>query len=197
MKKLAILLALVLMSTVMLSACGDSPADGQDETERPQDVPEYAKLIGDDEITDLLESFILTQDFLFTEPPASGGETADYNGREYYNITDENYDTWDEWSALFYSVYTDEFAENLLNLGTVINIDGAAYSDGGSRGNDVDNNYEYSVVETQSGSITVEMYRPYHPEGDEDATKVDVIVIVKTDYGWRIESNNGWNGSVE
>ena len=148
------------------------------------------------DIIGLLDGFIQTNNFLFTEPPASGNETAEYNGREYYKITDKNYDTWDEWSELFYGIYTDEFASNLLNgFDTVVNIDGETYSDGGSRGRDVDNDYEYTVTSATDSRITVEMRRGYLLEGDEDAVQVDTLTIVKTVNGWRIESNNGWNGN--
>lgn len=150
------------------------------------------------DVTYLLEGFILTQDFLFTEPPASGSETADYNGRTYYKITDEKYDTWDEWSGLFYRIYTDEFANNMLNnFNTVVNINGDTYSDGGSRGSDIDNNYDYTVIFANDDRIMVDMTRGYHPTGDEDSFMVDRLSIVKTDSGWRIELRNGWNGWTE
>lgn len=150
------------------------------------------------DITYLLDGFILTQDFLFTEPPSSGNETTEYNGREYYKITDEKYDTWDEWSALFYSIYTDEFADNLLNnFDTVVNINGETYSDGGSRGDDTDNDYDYTVVFANDNEMMVDMTRGYHPAGDEDSFLVDRLVIVRTDSGWRIELDNGWKGQAE
>lgn len=150
------------------------------------------------DVTYLLDGFILTQDFLFTEPPASGSETAEYNGRTYYKITDEKYDTWDEWSGLFYSIYTDEFANNLLNnFNTVVNINGDTYSDGGSRGSDIDNNYDYTVISANDNRMIVDMTRGYHPTGDEDSFMVDRFIIVKTDSGWRIELRNGWNGWTE
>lgn len=150
------------------------------------------------DITGLLDGFILTQDFLFTEPPSSGNETAEYNGREYYKIIDEKYDTWDEWSALFHSIYTDEFADNLLNnFDTVVNINGETYSNGGSRGDDTDNNYNYTVVFANDNEMMIDMTRGYHPQGDENSFMVDRLVIVRTDSGWRIELCNGWKGQAE
>ena len=152
----------------------------------------------DREITGLLDGFILTQNFIFTEPPSSGNETAEYNGREYYKITDKRYDTWDEWSALFYSIYTDEFADNLLNnFDTVVNINGETYSNGGSRGNDTDSDYDYTVVFANDNEMMVDMTRGYHPVGDENSFLVDRLSMVRTDAGWRIELRNGWNGWTE
>lgn len=150
------------------------------------------------EITGLLDGFILTQDFLFTEPPSSGNETAEYNGMTYYKIIDERYDTWDEWSALFYSIYTDEFANGLLNnFNTVVNINGETYSNGGSRGKDTDSDYNYTVVFANDTNMIVEMTRGYHPVGDENSFLVDKLSMVRTDAGWRIELRNGRNGWTE
>lgn len=146
-------------------------------------------------ITYLLEGFILTQDFLFTEPPASGSETALYNGRTYYKITDEQYDSWDEWSGLFYSIYTDDFANNLLNnFDTVVNINGNTYTDGINRGSDIGNDYDYTVIYINGNSMMVDMTRGYRPTGDEDSSLVLRLNLIKTDSGWRIERRNGWNG---
>ncbi|MCH5193531.1 MAG: hypothetical protein J1F11_06185 [Oscillospiraceae bacterium] len=150
------------------------------------------------EVTGLLDGFILTQDFLFTEPPSSGNETAEYNGREYYKIIDERYDTWDEWSALFHSIYTDEFADNLLNnFDTVVNINGETYSNGGSRGSDVDNNYSYTVIFANDNEMIIDMTRGYYFEGYENSFEVDRLRMVRTDAGWRIELSGGWKGQAE
>lgn len=147
------------------------------------------------DVTYLLEGFILTQDFLFTEPPASSSKTAEYNGRTYYKITDEKYDTWNEWSGLFYSIYTEEFANNLLNnFNTVININGDTYSDGGSRASNIDNSYDYTIIYINDNSMMLDMTRGYHPTVDENSFMLDRLCFVKTDSGWRIELVNGWNG---
>lgn len=169
MKKSLIIIMLTL-ALALCSACGDTHQELTDET-----------------ITSLIDTDLSISHFLYTEPPNSDYyDTTDYNGRTYYRIIDEKYDTWSEWESYILSAYCGDLAEFALSSDTIINIDGNSYCDGGSRGYDLSDNYTYEITSLSDDAATV-LVR--NPTIDNDYVRETTYTLKLTDGGWRIEIN--------
>lgn len=170
MKKLFFVIPLTLI-LIFCSACGDTSQE-----------------LTNDIITALIDADLQISKYLYTEPPISDYQDAvDYNGMEYYRVTDEKYNTWDKWESYIRSAYCGQLAENALMTDTVVNIDGNTYSDGGSRGYDLSDNYTYEVASTDGDTVTILMRNP-SLDPEDNYVNETTYTFRLTDDGWRIES---------
>lgn len=170
MKKILIIITLTLV-LILCNACGDT-----------------SQKLTDDAITALIDIDLQISKFLYTEPPASNySDTAEYNGREYYRVEEEEFDTWDEWDAFIRGAYCGQLAKDALATDTVVNIEGNTYSNGGSRGYDLSDNYTYEITSSDGNTVTVLMRNPSRDPEDNYVNETTYTFKLTND-GWRIEN---------
>ncbi len=142
-----------------------------------------------DELPELLERMYLYEGY-YNE---AVGITVDHNDRaedtRYCKVTDERFDTVDEWIAFAETVFTGEELDREKNALAeyVIEIDGCAYIIG--RVVPVWNfdTNTYSIIEENDTSATVELLRTRVAVGDNLVeTYKWTLALTHTDAGWRI-----------
>ncbi len=168
-----------------------SVADGWKNTDFPEVIG-----ISEKQTSELLkkEAFIFENTYLgcfrYSEPgvPFDMSNGIEKDGWMYYKITDPDFDTWDEWEALVREVYTGEAAEELLNAGYYIDVDGALYGSDSGVGFYYDRtNYCWHITDVADDWI--ELVKSYGGGGENEyVINRDIYGIVHTENGWRIES---------
>lgn len=172
------------------------------ETERVE-IPGLTNtgILSDDEIDYLIREHIRIYQYLtINSLPNTWDEgKVDIYGSDgqrsmtYYPVTDERYDTWEEWENYIRAVCTSEHAEYWLKYGdsdfaSVISVNGRTYTVDGARGEDRAN--DRFEVFTQDGDgvseYTVVVKVPRVGEGDEGLFDTDIYTFEKTADGWRI-----------
>ena len=170
-KSIKIFLALALTSALALFSACSAHENLTDET-----------------ITELIDSDLQITKFLYCEPPTCDySDAAELNGITYYRITDEKFDTQSEWENFILSAYCGGLAETALSSDTVVCIDGKTYSDGGSRGYDLSDNYTYETVSSSSDAASVVMHNPSADPDDSYSKETEYSLRLTAD-GWRIEA---------
>lgn len=122
-----------------------------------------------------------------------------YGGIDYYRVTDEDIDEWQEWEELLRRVYAPDLAETYLGVQTLVNIDGKTYCDGDSLVFKFTDSFTYGIVSSESQldagtNETVADYvvvRVKNVPADPHAnfTRVQDYILVRVPgFDWKIES---------
>ncbi|MCD8107530.1 MAG: IseA DL-endopeptidase inhibitor family protein [Oscillospiraceae bacterium] len=140
--------------------------------------------ITDEEIVALIDGDIQVGKYLYVYCPSTDWDNAiEYEGKIWYPVVQEGFETWDEWEAYIYSVYCGEWAEYALTNESYKNIDGKLYCDGGDRGYDLTDDYVYEILENADGTAKVKVT---NPGIDGDFAQEYTLIMTLTDDGWRV-----------
>ena len=190
MQKLTSLLFIAVIA-ICLSSCAGNTGKGSDQTVpdvlQDNDNKAIAKLT-DETITALIDIDLQIMKYLYTEPPfCDYQDSVEVDGITYYRVTDDNYDTWDEWEEYIRSAYCGELADKILMVDTLVNINGVTYDNGGSKGYALSDRYSYEILSSSDDTSTILMSNPAI-DPDDDYVKVTTYTFKLTNDGWRIES---------
>lgn len=105
------------------------------------------------------------------------------NGIDYYRVIDEKYDEWNEWTDYVKSIYVDEASEIIFNDLKIIEINGITYTNDGSAGNSISDEYTYEIVSEANDTVTILLKNTDNFTSETIETE---IILVKTSNGWRI-----------
>lgn len=138
--------------------------------------------ISDAEITDLLDKYneiiMLTE---YESPVFDSESSVQKNDMTYYRVTDESIDTWEEWTDKVNAVCSPALAEAVLSDSSLINIDGAAYTSGGSKGSDRSAEYTYEKTAENEAIVKTSSI-------SSDDIYENTAIFEHTENGWRISS---------
>lgn len=144
------------------------------------------KQISDEEINTLLQgrrqiySLLMYSNLDFdTESKVS------VNGIDYYRVIDEKYDEWNEWTDYVKSIYVDEASEIIFNDLKIIEINGITYTNDGSAGNSISDEYTYEIASEANDTVTILLKNTDNFTSETIETE---IILVKTSNGWRIKN---------
>jgi len=212
MKKYVSCFILLCLSALVFMACSDHEANKPPETENNQieteqnlpetetDAPETAPVVleltaaEEEEITALFNRMIEYEGHCL-EPLmlANGGEKIVIdNMGAYYKVTDERFDSWEEWMDFLGSIYTgdalEQVIEHIETIEDFVNIDGYTYVAAIAVTSFVKDDFSFSVEEKTSDIITVKLRRIERPSpGDHlEHEMFWNYKLQKTDEGWRI-----------
>lgn len=105
----------------------------------------------------------------------------------YLKVTNEKYDTWEEWTAFGESIFSKELFASLTENNTLfINVDGYTYCLPGDMGWYVSSEYTYDITESTEEKAVVEVRRTELVPGEDDTVHIDTFVMYPTENGWRI-----------
>lgn len=105
----------------------------------------------------------------------------------YLKVTNEKYDTWEEWTAFGKGIFCDELYDRLTESNTsFINIDGYTYCLPGDMGWYVSSEYTYDITESTEEKAVIEVRRTELMPGEDDTVHIDTFVMYPTENGWRI-----------
>lgn len=105
----------------------------------------------------------------------------------YLKVINENYDTWEEWTAFGESIFSKELFASLTENNTLfINVDGYTYCLPGDMGWYVSSEYTYDITESTAEKAVVEVRRNELVPGEDDTVHIDTFVLYPTENGWRI-----------
>ncbi|MDE7289495.1 MAG: hypothetical protein K2N71_08365 [Oscillospiraceae bacterium] len=146
--------------------------------------------ITDAEIKRLIEenNFIT----LYTEYeslPFDQNETAQWQGHEYYKVSDERFDEWNKWVEYVRTVYTEnsEKEEFILTQSHYISFNGFNFTDGGSMGCTIAfDQYTYERTDPIDGRPACIVKMPDLSEDGEGSFYVETLTFENTANGWRI-----------
>lgn len=158
----------------------DDVFDGRSSKSKNQDS------ISDEEIDALIEGraniiSLLMYSSLDYDPEI----TVSQNGIDYYMVTDENFDEWDEWTDYVKSIYSDSAASMIFNDSKLIEVDGKTYTNDGSKGNHLSEEYSFDIVSADGDTVTVLLKNADNFSSETVETE---IVLENTSNGWRIQN---------
>lgn len=108
-----------------------------------------------------------------------------FNGIDYYRVIDEKYDEWNEWTNYVKSIYDDEVSEMIFNDPKIIEINGETYTNDGSKGNSISDEYTYEIVSETNDTVTILLKNTDNFTSETIETE---IILIKTSNGWRIKN---------
>ena len=146
--------------------------------------------ITDAEIKRLIEeNNFITLYTKFESLPFDQNETAQWQGREYYKVSDERFDEWNEWVEYVRTVYTEnsEKEEFILTQSHYISFNGLNFTDGGSMGCTISfDQYTYERTDPIDGRPACIVKMPDLSEDGEGSFYVETLTFENTANGWRI-----------
>ena len=147
----------------------------------------------EDEVIELLKKAAFIDRALNCGGLSCGGEAEMIDGYEYYPVTDTDFDEWQEWEAYVESVYSWDYKINeILSDARIIKVGDKTYTDGGGRGYDLSDNFEWHQVisyEPDSTMVFGIAFNPYVGGGDGGVTTGYDVRL--TSAGWRIDTVYG------
>ena len=185
-------LTLLLCAALVLSACNTTPHDDSvtESTVNINDTMNNPDAITDSEISELIEAYLA---FEFLTERASDSMSVDYDqsytdGLYYYHkVTDERYDTWEEWAAYVGSIFTGDYLTRILNTKEVfINVDGYTYWQSGAMGWYIEDDYTYETSDISTDKMTLRIIRTESVPEEEENIITTNFELCMTDGGWRI-----------
>lgn len=143
----------------------------------------------EEEVIALLEKEAFIYRALYCGGLSSGGAAEVIDGYEYYPVTDPDFDDWQEWVDYVESVYSNKYTiKDVLSNPTVIKVGDKTYIDGGGRGYDLSDDFEWHQVLSRSPSSSKVFGIAYNPYVGGDGGKKTGYDLKLTSAGWRIES---------
>ncbi len=185
------LLVSVFIMLGMLTSCSDIISDTTNES---------SECVGNDEVTEcyisgaeieaLMQQYLLHEMYTVYDSLNADSSSVDESGI-YFKVSDENYDTWDEWIAFYESIFAGVALEEQLGIleteKVIKNIDGYTYCIPGGMGWTLSNEYLYDIVRCNQTRALVEISRTEHNFGESDPTeRIWYFLLGLTDDGWRI-----------
>lgn len=146
--------------------------------------------ITDTEIKRLIEeNNFITLYTKYESLPFDQNETAQWQEHEYYKVSDERFDEWNEWVEYVRTVYVEnsEKEEFILTRSHYVSFDGFNFTDGGGMGCMIAfDQYAYEMVDPVDGRPVCKVKMPDLYEGSEGNFYVETITFENTPNGWRI-----------
>ncbi len=152
----------------------------------------------DEDIAPLLERFRLYEQYTVyaSDSMEVDYKTQDDSGLYYYKVTDETYDTWDEWTSFYESIFTEDYAAELMQTEDLYkNIDGYTYCMPGAMGWYLGRVISYEITAQNGDEAVVEIVRRNSlpsdvPPSGEIVPRDEAFTyyLRYTDDGWRIAS---------
>lgn len=139
-----------------------------------------------DEIQEILEKrYFINTVTLYDTLSFDTEDKVTVDGLDYYRVTDEDFDDWDEWTAYVKSVYTDNKAEQVIseNQWKIISVDGKTYTNNGGKGSDLLDRISWYESFRYDDSSTISV----NTETTDGHFVTSNIRIKETPDGWRIE----------
>lgn len=144
--------------------------------------------ITDTEIKRLIEdSHFITLMTYYDTLPFDQVEPSKWQDRDYYKVTDERFDEWNEWVEYVRTVYSENMEEEILTSARYININGFTFTDGLSQGSDIlFHQYTYEMSDPADGRpvCIVKLPDAFDESGENFFT--ETITFENTANGWRI-----------
>ncbi|MGN1408593.1 MAG: hypothetical protein ACI4XJ_00290 [Eubacteriales bacterium] len=156
------------------------------------EVTEEKTAISTEEITVLIDNYLLYVCYTQYGAPRVGEESitvADESDpaiqREFFKVTDDRFDTWEDWTAFLESIFSGDCLEDALaNQVHIKNIDGCTYHDDGAMGWNRSPGYTYEINETPNDETTVRIIQKDVFTDEEHITE---FICVHTEDGWRFD----------
>lgn len=108
-----------------------------------------------------------------------------FNGFDYYRVIDEKYDDWNEWTTYVKSIYSDDAAEMIFSDPKIIEINGETYTNDGSMGNSISDEYTYEIISETNDTVAILLKNTDNFTSENIETEV---IFVNTSTGWRIKN---------
>lgn len=142
--------------------------------------------ISDEEINMLLQGRVQINNFLMYDMLQYDMESkTSINGYDYYRVSDEKYDEWNEWTTYVKSIYVDEAAEMIFNDFKIIEINGKTYTNDGCMGKSISDEYTYEIASEANDTVTILLKNTDNFTSETIETE---IILAKTSNGWRIKN---------
>ncbi len=141
--------------------------------------------ISDKEITSLIDSYLELNLLTHNSSPATEDwdDYVEIDGRRYYDVIDERFDTWEQWENYILSIVCGELADWYLQDEGFINVDGMLYAYEGGMGYTYTDDYVYEILRNGDGEAVV---RVTNPDVWGNYADEKVLTFTLTDDGWRI-----------
>ncbi len=145
--------------------------------------------ISENEIIALFERFHLYERYTVHESESMEIDESTRNDGGFCKITDEKYDTWDEWTAFYESIFTEEYAAELIKAEDGYkSIDGFTYCRPGVMGWNLLPMKSYKIEEVYGNEAAVSVCRTELHPGEDSSDEYFLFILRYTDNGWRIAS---------
>ncbi|MDE6596821.1 MAG: IseA DL-endopeptidase inhibitor family protein [Oscillospiraceae bacterium] len=114
-------------------------------------------------------------------------EPSKWQDRDYYKVTDERFDEWNEWVEYVRTVYSENMEEKILTNARYININGFTFTDGLATGCDIlFDRYTYEMSEPVDGRPVCNVKLPDAFDESGGSFFTETITFENTANGWRI-----------
>lgn len=168
------------------STVATSAESSETTSDLPVEYEDIEKQISDEEINTLLQGRVQINNFLMYDMLQYDMESkTSINGYDYYRVSDEKYDEWNEWTAYVKSIYVDDAAEMIFNDFKIIEINGKTYTNDGAMGKSISDEYTYEIASEANDTVTILLKNTDNFTSDTIETE---IILVKTSNGWRIKN---------
>ncbi len=146
--------------------------------------------ISGEDIEALMQKYLLHEMYTVYDSLNTDSSSRDESG-VYFKVSDEKYDTWDEWIAFYESIFAGVILEEQLNIleaeKVIVNIDGYTYCTPRGMGWILSDEYSYDIVRSSQTRAVVEISRTEHSFGEPNPTeRIWYFLFGLTDDGWRI-----------
>lgn len=186
MKILSLLICLFAAFGVMVSCSQISEGLG---VTHDQDVNSNiaTNFISDNEIRSLMERYLLHEYYTRYESLEIDSTSVDDSGM-FFKVTNEEYDTWSEWTLFCESIFHGEALYDSIEQSEMIkNIDGYTYCCPGSIGWYLSNEYTYEIVKSNPERALIQISRQEITPGENEETeRIWFYLLGLTENGWRI-----------
>lgn len=168
------------------STVATSAESSETTSDLPVEYEDIEKQISDEEINTLLQGRVQINNFLMYDMLQYDMESkTSINGYDYYRVSDEKYDEWNEWTAYVKSIYVDDAAEMIFNDFKIIEINGKTYTNDGAMGKSISDEYTYEIASEANDTVTILLKNTDNFTSETIETE---IILVKTSNGWRIKN---------
>lgn len=114
-------------------------------------------------------------------------EPTKWQDRDYYKVTDERFDEWNEWVEYVRTVYSENMEEKILTSARYININGFTFTDGLATGCDIlFDRYTYEMSDPVDGRPVCNVKLPDAFDESGGSFFTETITFENTVDGWRI-----------
>ncbi len=145
---------------------------------------ELDKMICSEELKSIVSEYTTLRKLFSTGYMSSSYEMVEVDGHEYYQVTDQRYNTWEEWEAYIRYCFTDELAEEYLNDDLFLNVDGYLYCSTGGIGYPYTDDYTYELLTNGDGVATVRVSIP--SAWDDEEPDERILTLVLDEEHWKI-----------
>lgn len=191
MRKIKILVVLLLLIGILSSCTTTETVEETSLKNSPKETKTYREeaKINDSEIIALMDAFQIYLEYNeYSSDSMLIDQTITDESGMYFRVTDEKYDTWDEWTSFIESIFCGDYLTKILeSMRNYINIDGFTYCSPGSMGWYLSKEYTYEIIESSKDNLIIDVkYDAIYPGESEAVVETFRYVLNLTDGGWRI-----------